>query len=81
MMTLFAPQKPDIKLLRKLLAKTPPIMISFGSYSGWYSIRDEAFFAEKELITSSDGRRLAPGGAEVEWIEEPSYFFVIQLYG
>lgn len=44
--------------------------IYLGSYAGWYSIRDEAFYQEKELI---DGK--APTGAEVEWVTEPSYFF------
>lgn len=39
-------------------------------YKGWYSIRDESFFTEAELI---DGK--APTGAEVTWVEEPSYFF------
>ena len=34
------------------------------------SVRDEAFFAQTELV---DGK--APTGAPVEWIEEPSYFF------
>lgn len=46
-----------------------------GSYSGWYSVRDEAFYAESELI---DGK--APTGAEVEWVEEPSYFFRLSKY-
>lgn len=41
-----------------------------GSYSGWYSVRDEAYYQESELI---DGR--APTGAEVTWMEEDSYFF------
>jgi methionyl-tRNA synthetase len=41
-----------------------------GAYEGWYSIRDEAFYAENELI---DGK--APTGAAVEWIKEESYFF------
>jgi methionyl-tRNA synthetase len=41
-----------------------------GKYSGWYSVRDEAYFEERELI---DGK--APTGAEVEWVEEESYFF------
>jgi len=41
-----------------------------SSYAGWYALRDEAFYAESELI---DGK--APNGAEVEWVEEPSYFF------
>jgi methionyl-tRNA synthetase len=41
-----------------------------GSYNGWYCIRDEAFYTEAQLI---DG--MAPTGAAVEWVEEPSYFF------
>lgn len=44
--------------------------IYLGSYSGWYSVRDEAFYQEKDLI---DG--IAPTGSPVEWVEEPSYFF------
>lgn len=44
--------------------------IYLDQYAGWYSVRDEAFFQESELI---DGK--APSGAEVEWVEEPSYFF------
>ena len=44
--------------------------IYLGKYSGWYSVRDEAYFAESELV---DGT--APTGAPVEWVEEPSYFF------
>ncbi|WP_064429535.1 methionine--tRNA ligase [Rickettsia sp. Tenjiku01] len=42
-----------------------------GFYEGWYAVRDEAFFDESEL--TRDG--LAPTGAPVEWIKEPSYFF------
>ena len=44
--------------------------ITLGKYEGWYSIRDEAFFTEIELINGK-----APTGAPVEWVEEPSYFF------
>lgn len=44
--------------------------IYLDKYSGWYSVRDESFYAEEELV---DGK--APSGAEVEWIEEESYFF------
>lgn len=44
--------------------------IYLGSYAGWYSVRDEAFYTESELV---DGN--APTGAPVEWVEEPSYFF------
>lgn len=48
--------------------------IYLGSYAGWYSVRDEAFYGEDEL-TVIDGKKIAPSGAECEWVEEPSYFF------
>ncbi len=44
--------------------------ITLGNYSGWYSVRDETFYSEDELING-----IAPTGAPVEWVEEPSYFF------
>lgn len=46
-----------------------------GNYSGWYSMRDEAFYAESEI---EEG--LAPTGAPVEWVEEPSYFFALSKW-
>jgi methionyl-tRNA synthetase len=49
--------------------------IYLGSYAGWYAVRDEAFYAESELTKNEQGDRVAPSGAEVEWVEEPSYFF------
>ena len=49
--------------------------IYLGSYAGWYSVRDEAFFTEAEVTKRQDGARIAPTGAECEWVEEPSYFF------
>ena len=49
--------------------------IYLGSYSGWYSVRDEAFYTEDELVSSEGGGRFAPTGADVEWVSEPSYFF------
>ena len=49
--------------------------IYIGTYAGWYSVRDEAYYAESELIEEPDGARRAPSGADVQWVEEPSYFF------
>lgn len=51
-----------------------------GRYAGWYAVRDEAFYAEGELIRQADGTRLAPTGAPVEWIEESSYFFRLSAW-
>jgi methionyl-tRNA synthetase len=53
--------------------------IYLGSYAGWYSVRDEAFYGEGELI-EKDGEKIAPTGAEVEWVEEPSYFFKLSAW-
>ena len=41
-----------------------------GAYSGWYSVRDEAYYDKSEI---TDGK--APSGSPVEWLEEESYFF------
>jgi methionyl-tRNA synthetase len=49
--------------------------IYLDKYSGWYSLRDEAYFTENELI---DGK--APTGATVEWVEEESYFFDLSAW-
>ncbi|MBL28944.1 MAG: methionine--tRNA ligase [Rhodospirillaceae bacterium] len=49
--------------------------IYLGSYAGWYSVRDEAFYAESEIV---DGKE--PSGAPVEWVEEPSYFFRLSAW-
>jgi len=49
--------------------------IYLGSYAGWYAVRDEAYYGEDELTVDADGTKRAPSGAEVEWVEEPSYFF------
>ncbi len=49
--------------------------IYLGSYAGWYAVRDEAFYAESELTEDENGTKVAPSGAEVDWVEEPSYFF------
>ena len=55
--------------------------IYLGNYEGWYSVRDETFFAESELIAGEGGEKLAPTGAPVEWVEEPSYFFRLSEWG
>lgn len=56
------------KLWNTLIEKN---YIYLGTYEGWYSVRDECFYNESELV---DGK--APTGAEVEWVaKEESYFF------
>ncbi|MBB4954604.1 methionyl-tRNA synthetase [Agrobacterium vitis] len=49
------------------------------SYAGWYSVRDEAYYAEDET-SMRDGVRYGPQGTAVEWVEEESYFFKLSAY-
>ena len=55
--------------------------IYLGSYAGWYAVRDEAFYTENELTKQPDGSLIAPSGAPVDWVEEPSYFFRLSAWG
>ena len=54
--------------------------IYLDKYSGWYSVRDEGFYAESETTVDEDGVRRAPTGTPVEWVEEESYFFRLSKY-
>jgi methionyl-tRNA synthetase len=49
-------------------------------YEGWYSVRDEAFYDESELVTGEDGAKLSPQGTPVEWQVEESWFFRLSNY-
>ncbi|RPH74211.1 MAG: methionine--tRNA ligase, partial [Hyphomicrobiales bacterium] len=54
--------------------------IYLSKYSGWYSVRDEAYYGEDET-EERDGRRFAvKTGTPVEWVEEESYFFRLSAY-
>ena len=48
-------------------------------YEGWYSVRDEAFYDESELVGEGDDRR-SPQGTPVEWTAEESWFFRLSAY-
>jgi methionyl-tRNA synthetase len=50
-------------------------------YEGWYSVRDEAYYDEKELTLTPDGKRLSPQGTPVEWVREENYKFRLSAYG
>ncbi|WP_436641673.1 methionine--tRNA ligase [Microbaculum sp. FT89] len=54
--------------------------IYLGTYSGWYSVRDEAYYAESETTVREDGVRIGPNGTPVEWTEENSYFFRLSAF-
>jgi methionyl-tRNA synthetase len=55
--------------------------IYLSKYAGWYSVRDEAYYAEDETHVNEHNVRLATKtGTPVEWVEEESYFFKLSEY-
>ncbi|MBM3544927.1 MAG: methionine--tRNA ligase [Alphaproteobacteria bacterium] len=54
--------------------------IYLDKYAGWYSVRDEAYYDEKELKAGEGGDKLSPQGTPVEWVEEESYFFRLSAF-
>jgi len=54
--------------------------IYLDKYSGWYSVSDEAFYDEDEII-EQDGKKVSKdSGSKVEWVEEESYFFKLSAW-
>jgi methionyl-tRNA synthetase len=55
-----------------------------GRYEGWYSVRDEAYYDEAELIEATDASgqavKLSPQGTTVEWTVEEGWFFRLSGY-
>ena len=49
-------------------------------YEGWYSVRDEAFYDESELVEGPGGEKLSPQGTPVEWTAEETWFFRLSKY-
>ena len=64
--------------LWKLLFENGDIYLD--EYTGWYSINDETFYNEKDLIKQNDGSFKTITGGPVEWIKEESYFFRLSKY-
>jgi methionyl-tRNA synthetase len=66
------------ELWRRMAASGGDIYLS--KYAGWYSVRQEAYFDEKETTLGQDGVRREPLGSPVEWTEEETYFFRLSAY-
>ncbi len=65
------------KLWKKMLERGD---IYLDKYSGWYSVRDEAYYNEDETELRDDGRFSIKTNTPVEWVEEESYFFKLSAY-
>ena len=55
-----------------------------GRYEGWYSVRDEAYYDDAELLVGEDSEgqpvKLSPQRTPVEWTVEESWFFKLSAY-
>ncbi|MFY2153957.1 methionine--tRNA ligase [Mammaliicoccus sciuri] len=71
------------KVFEKLLAQRD---IYLGEYEGWYSIPDETYYTETQLVDPvyEDGKivggKSPDSGHEVELVKEESYFFKLDNY-
>ena len=54
--------------------------IYLSKYAGWYSISDEAYYSENEIISVGDKKMSKSSGSQVDWVEEESYFFKLSAW-
>ena len=54
--------------------------IYLSKYSGWYSVRDEAYYDEDEIEDREGKKYSTKTGTLVEWVAEESYFFRLSAY-
>jgi len=70
--------KKTVQHLWSELEKNGDIYLS--KYSGWYSISDEAFYNQDEIIDKNGINVAISSGSPVEWIEEESFFFKLSKW-
>ena len=61
-----------VQKLWKILENNNKIYLS--KYSGWYSVSDEAFYSDSEIIEDNGKKVSLSSGSKVEWVEEESFF-------
>ena len=70
--------KESVNDLWQRLLKSGDIYLS--KYKGWYSISDEAYYNEDEII-EKDGKKVSAfSGSLVDWVEEESFFFKLSSW-
>ena len=70
--------KTSVVNLWNILEKKKEIYLS--KYSGWYSVSDEAFYSESEIISKDNTKVSKISGSPVEWVEEESNFFKLSKW-
>jgi len=60
------------------LVKSGDIYLS--KYKGWYSVSDEAYYSEDEIIDKNGIKVSTFSNSSVEWVEEESFFFKLSAW-
>ena len=60
------------------LVKSGDIYLS--KYKGWYSVSDEAYYNNDEVIEKNGKKISTFSGSQVDWVEEESYFFKLSAW-
>tara|TARA_Y100000591_G_scaffold315761_1_gene323715 strand:- start:3847 stop:5376 length:1530 start_codon:yes stop_codon:yes gene_type:complete len=68
----------SVQNLWNILEKKGEIYLS--KYSGWYSVSDEAYYLEDEIIEKNGIKLAKASESTVEWVEEESYFFKLSKW-
>ncbi len=68
----------SVKEIWQRLQKSGDIYLS--KYSGWYSVSDEAYYDEDEIMSKNNKKFSKSSGSEVDWVEEESYFFKLSKW-
>jgi methionyl-tRNA synthetase len=68
----------SVKAIWNKLVESGDIYLS--KYAGWYSVSDEAYYTEDEIL-NKEGKKIAKSsGSTVDWFEEESYFFKLSAW-
>ena len=54
--------------------------IYLSKYKGWYSVSDEAYYNDDEIIEKNGKKFTTFSGSPVEWVEEESFFFKLSSW-
>jgi methionyl-tRNA synthetase len=54
--------------------------IYLSKYSGWYSVSDEAYYTDDEILIDKGKKIAKSSGSSVDWFEEESYFFKLSTW-
>jgi len=68
----------SVKALWNRLLESGDIYLS--KYAGWYSVSDEAYYTDDEIIIENGKKISKSSGSAVDWFEEESYFFKLSAW-